>query len=250
MRGPSIQAVVFAGESPEPPRLNRASATSDRPAAIVACRAEAPAGERARVRGLGEICLRIAQVVGLATILLGGPFSASAQIYKWTDERGVVHFTDFPRHHGYMAVRTDPRRSIVSTPAGFASRWEAEITRAGGRYGVDPALLKAVIHAESAFDPVAVSRAGASGLMQLMPATARDLGVDDPLDPWQNIDGGTRYLRAMIRRFPGSLSLALAAYNAGPEAVERHGGIPPYPETRDYVQRVMRLYRRYDASSR
>lgn len=250
MRGPSIQAVVFAGESPEPPRLNRASATSDRPAAIVASRAGAPAGERARVSRLGEIGLWIAQVAGLAAVLLGGPLPASAQIYKWTDERGVVHFTDFPRHHGYRAVRTEPLRPIAFTPTAITGRWEAEIARAGGRYGVDPALLKAVIHAESAFDPVAVSRAGASGLMQLMPATARDLGVDDPFDPWQNIDGGTRYLRAMIRRFPGSLSLALAAYNAGPEAVERHGGIPPYPETRDYVQRVMRLYRRYDASSR
>jgi soluble lytic murein transglycosylase len=191
----------------------------------------------------------MAGAIGIA-LLLCGPLVASAQIYKWTDERGVVHFTDFPRHHGYLAVRTEPRRLSLPLATRSPSRWDGEISRAGGRYGVDPALLKAVIHAESAFDPVAVSRAGASGLMQLMPGTARELGVDDPFDPWQNIDGGTRYLRAMIRRFPGSLSFALAAYNAGPEAVERHGGVPPYPETREYVQRVMRLYRRYDASSR
>ena len=107
---------------------------------------------------------------------------------------------------------------------------------------LDPALVKSVIHVESCFDPQAVSRVGAHGLMQLMPATAADLGVTDRFDPAQNIDGGTRYLAAMLQRFDGDLDLALAAYNAGPGAVERHGGVPPFPETRTYIQRVRAQY--------
>jgi soluble lytic murein transglycosylase-like protein len=117
-------------------------------------------------------------------------------------------------------------------------------------HGVEPGLVKAVVHAESNFDRRAVSRKGAQGLMQLMPGTARSLGVDDPFDAWQNIYGGTRYLGALIDRYDGNLKLALAAYNAGAKAVTRHGGIPPYRETQGYVRRVLNLYRRYDADFR
>jgi len=107
-----------------------------------------------------------------------------------------------------------------------------------------------VIHAESRFHPKAVSRAGARGLMQLMPATADELGVDDPFDAWQNIEGGTRYLGQLVRRFEGDIHLALAAYHAGAANVQRYGGVPPYRETRRYVKRVLTLYRRYDADFR
>ena len=110
-------------------------------------------------------------------------------------------------------------------------------TRAGARHGVDPALLAAVASKESGFDSRAVSPVGAQGLMQFMPATARELGVD-PLDPASAVDGAARYLSDLGRRF-GSPSLALAAYNAGPGAVSRHGGIPPYPETQNYVRAVL-----------
>jgi len=110
------------------------------------------------------------------------------------------------------------------------------------RHGLDPVLVWAVVSVESAFQPRAVSPKGAQGLMQLMPATARELGVADSLDPAQNLDGGTRHLRALLEQYKGDLKLALAAYNAGAGAVRRHGGVPPYRETRDYVDKVLRRY--------
>jgi soluble lytic murein transglycosylase-like protein len=108
--------------------------------------------------------------------------------------------------------------------------------------GVDPALVEAIVANESGFDPNATSRAGACGLMQLMPQTAASLGVGDPYDPEQNVRGGTRYLRDLLERF-GDVELAVAAYNAGPGAVERYGGVPPYAETQTYVRNVMARYR-------
>jgi Transglycosylase SLT domain len=116
------------------------------------------------------------------------------------------------------------------------------------RYGLDPDLVLAVVAVESNFEPGAVSKKGAQGLMQLMPGTAGDLGVKDALDPATNLDGGARYLQALLRLYRGDLRKALAAYNAGPGAVARHGGVPPYRETQEYVRRVMRQYRRPPAA--
>ncbi len=118
------------------------------------------------------------------------------------------------------------------------------IAPAAEKYGVAPELVAAVIWAESSGDPNARSHRGARGLMQLMPRTARELGVTRILDPRENVEGGTRYLRQMLDAHEGDVSLALAAYNAGPDAVRRYGGIPPYPETREYVGRVIRVYER------
>ena len=118
-----------------------------------------------------------------------------------------------------------------------------ELARAtAGRYGLDPDLVLAVVAVESNFEPRAVSKKGAQGLMQLMPATALDLGVADALDPATNLDGGTRYLQALLRLYRGDLRKALAAYNAGPGSVARHGGVPPYRETQEYVRKVMKRY--------
>jgi soluble lytic murein transglycosylase-like protein len=127
----------------------------------------------------------------------------------------------------------------TATAAGGPSPYAQEISAAAARNGVDPALLTGLIRAESGFDPNAASPAGAQGLAQLMPGTAASLGVTNPLDPAQSIEGGARYLRQQLDRFGGDPSKALAAYNAGPGAVERFGGVPPYAETQAYVRKVL-----------
>jgi soluble lytic murein transglycosylase-like protein len=130
----------------------------------------------------------------------------------------------------------------VLAPMAAGTDVRALAIAAAQRHGLDPNLVLAVVGVESAFQPDAVSHKGAQGLMQLMPATARELGVTDALDPAQNLDGGTRYLRMLMAQYGGDLGKALAAYNAGPGAVKRHGGVPPYRETHHYINRVLKRY--------
>jgi soluble lytic murein transglycosylase-like protein len=158
--------------------------------------------------------------------------------------RGTLRAAEHGRAGAYQRV------ALASAPSAPARRlapmdpgaYRREIAEAAARYAVPERLIWAVIRVESGFDPRAVSRRGARGLMQLMPQTAAVLGVRDPFDPRQNIDGGTRHLRAMMIRFRYDLRLALAAYNAGERPVARHRGVPPYPETQDYVTQVLRFY--------
>jgi soluble lytic murein transglycosylase-like protein len=139
-------------------------------------------------------------------------------------------------------VMDEVMEEIAAAPAG--SDITALATAAARRHGLEPALVLAVVQVESAFRPHAISPKGAQGLMQLMPPTARELGVKDAFDPEQNLDGGARYLRQLLVRYKGDVKRALAAYNAGPGAVDRHQGVPPYRETRQYVRRVLDKYKK------
>jgi soluble lytic murein transglycosylase-like protein len=161
-------------------------------------------------------------------------------------------YADIVRHDGpdgrvYFSNVTSARSRVSPVPGAVASTRTTllpVISRLAQHYGVDAHLVQAIITVESAFNPHAVSHAGAQGLMQLMPATAARYEVGDPFDPHANIEGGIRYLRDLLQRFPSDLRRVLAAYNAGEAAVERYGGVPPYPETQHYVARVMTLYGR------
>jgi soluble lytic murein transglycosylase-like protein len=181
---------------------------------------------------------------GLVLIVPAGARAGDA-IYSYMDDQGVTHFTNIPRGDPrYARVRLDDSRIRRYQRAPDYRDYDLLIHATALEHDVPPALVKAVIAAESAFDPLAVSHKGAQGLMQLMPRTAETLGVENAFEPSQNVRGGATYLREMLDRF-GDVTRAVAAYNAGPEAVERYGGIPPYRETRDYVARVLTYYRHY-----
>lgn len=161
--------------------------------------------------------------------------SLEAAIYRYVDPLGRVHFTDVPTDSVYRMYRNDSS----------ASRLEDLIEYYAHRFRLESALIKAVIKVESDFDANVISRRGAQGLMQLMPDTARQVGVTDPFDPGQSIYGGSYYLRRMLDRFNSNLDHALAAYNAGPSAVQQYGGIPPFNETRNYVIKVKNYFDYY-----
>lgn len=184
----------------------------------------------------------VSLVAGLVAATLGAP-ELAAQIYTRTNANGVIEATNVPDAADFRL--TYPGKGTLIHSRGFRryydGRFDGHILDAATTHGVSVDLVKAVIEVESEFDSLAVSSKGAQGLMQLMPFTARRFGVTDVFDPRQNIFGGVQYLRFLLDLFQGDVGLALAAYNAGENAVIRFRGIPPYKETRSYVQRIQDL---------
>lgn len=212
-----------------------------------------------RIRHDPECMLRASGLV-VALALLALPATAAADtIYSYVDADGVVHFTtkgNVPNAKLYLKSepKNPPPGAVRPGVVPFSpqdheltrySRYDEHIRQAATLYQIPEQLVRAVIKVESDYDPRAVSYAGARGLMQLMPETAERLGVKDINDPRENIFGGVRYLRLLANMFNGDLDFTIAAYNAGEGAVIQHGGVPPYAQTRDYVVKVTKFYRRY-----
>jgi hypothetical protein len=186
------------------------------------------------------------------------PRGVLADIYQYTDESGVMHFSNVSVGNAkkYKKIKTasaakqqatvtsnsTASSQIPSPLSDSTSAYVEIINSACNRHGIDPALVHAIVKVESDFNPYALSRKGAMGLMQLMPQTAAEMNVGNSFNPNDNIDGGVKYLRYLIDRYEGNLSLALAAYNSGETAVKKWGTIPPYRETQNYVQRILRIY--------
>jgi soluble lytic murein transglycosylase len=190
-------------------------------------------------------------IIGLTAFLAWGTVSY-ADIYKYVDENGVAHFTNMPDNKGYKKIISErPGKNTakpVTKSTSNTSDYHHIINSKAMKYNIAPALVKAVISTESNWDPSAVSQKGAMGLMQLMPFTARDMGVSNPFNPEENIEGGTKYLKFLLDKFDGDISLALAAYNAGPAKIEESGGIPRIQETQKYVKKVLSIYGNSDGS--
>ncbi|MFA9471085.1 MAG: transglycosylase SLT domain-containing protein [Deltaproteobacteria bacterium] len=210
---------------------------------------------------------RLLTIVGVLGLIVGTATPAQADIYRCKRADGTQHYTNVrePGRRCQLVVRgskkSKPTASAKKSPGSKSpngsrqndpdrySRYNNLIGEAARLYQLPESFIRAVMRVESDFNPTVVSRAGAMGLMQLMPRTARSMGVSDPFDARQNINGGARYLRILANRFKGDLVLTVAAYNAGEGAVEKYNGIPPYKETQRYVRRVLKHYYAYRAES-
>ncbi len=219
--------------------------------------------------GLFALCL-FALGLGPGSVEAGKPKKNNNNYFKYVDGDGVIHITNRPRgksgdwklYKSVAANRTGAgasssefklgagsRRKTVTLDSERAHRYDAYIRGAARRYQLPESFVRAVIHTESRFNPQVVSRAGAMGLMQLMPGTAKFLGVPEPFDPRQNIYGGCKLLRLLANRFNGDMVLVAAGYNAGAGNVLKYGGVPPFVETRAYVKSVLRRYYAYERQS-
>lgn len=177
--------------------------------------------------------------MGLSGLYLPSP--TSADIYRYVDKGGTIHFTNIPTTHRYQLFKRQKSGIRYSSP----TRYDRLIREISQKHRINPALVKAVIKAESDFNPYAVSKKGARGLMQLMPITLKELKVYDPFHPRDNINGGVRFLKRLLKRFNNDLPLTLAAYNAGAKIVEKYEDIPPYQETQHYVRKVLNYFDHY-----
>lgn len=191
-------------------------------------------------------------LLSLSGILIAS--SAHSAIYRYIDPQGRLVFTDKPKHAGYIQLEKTLQGWTVRPSYSWKRnqrKFSPAIERIAEKHSLSHHLVHAVITVESAYNPQAKSKAGAQGLMQLMPATAHRFGVDDPYNPTQNINAGTEYLKHLLTLFKNNLSLALAAYNAGENTVKRYNNrIPPYKETQNYVRKVLKHYRKYSASEK
>lgn len=178
-------------------------------------------------------------------LLLASVFPVNADIYMYIDDDGVMHFTNTPTSSDREYKVYIRERSYNSGTFYHTDEYDELIGDASELYGVDSRLVKAIIKVESDFNPRAISKKGAMGLMQIMPENLQRLDIENPFDPQQNIMGGTRYFKQLYDRFNGKLVLSLAAYNAGPTVVDQYKSIPPYKETEEYVQRVLSAYRNF-----
>jgi soluble lytic murein transglycosylase len=188
-----------------------------------------------------KVCGLLTAILLVMTFIVISPLHADIYVYR--DGQGVLHFTNVPTSLEYTAFMSEA--NLNSTIYAKSSCYDDVIAEAARKNNVSFHLIKALIHVESYFNPNAISKKGALGLMQIMPENLSTLNVSHPFDPWENVMGGSSYLKNMLTRFDGKLELALAAYNAGPSAVEKYSDIPPYRETQEYVQKVLAMYRRY-----
>lgn len=208
-----------------------------------------------------EVCFRRAVLVAIATIVTA-VFAAPAEadVYYYKDKNGVFHFTNEPRPGATLfhmdasverlAAKRPESRAARQRAVARSADYDAVIEKWATAYDVEPALIRAVIRAESGFNLRAVSRSGARGLMQLMPTTAKAHGVRNPYSAEDNIRGGVKHLRGLLDRYGGNVTMALAAYNAGEAHVDRHRGMPPIAETKSYVARVLKYRREYQRAER
>jgi hypothetical protein len=200
--------------------------------------------------GLNIIRKGSLSIISLVFVILGTASICLGDIYKYVDPEGVIHLTNVPTEPNITYVLLMKEKRVIIELKGEITRYDDLIVKASERYGVDSALVKAIIKAESNFNHRAVSPVGARGLMQLMPATAASLQVQDSFYPENNIDGGVRYLRYLMDLFNGNLPLVLAAYNSGENTVLRYKNrIPPYRETQTYVRRVLDYFSKYSSEN-
>lgn len=193
-------------------------------------------------RGPRHLLIATALLTVSASLTVLSSSHSSAEIYQYVGPNGSISLTNVPSDSRYRRIDVDSAQFHTTLSE---RELEPVIRRHSSQHQLHPALIRAVIKAESNFDPRAVSRAGAIGLMQLMPQTAVRMDVRDLYDPEENVAGGTKYLRQLLDRFHGNLPLALAAYNAGENVVERYQALPPIDETRQYVRKVLRYYRTF-----